>query len=247
MYHSQILYYTIQPGDSVWQLAQRFHTTVQRIQELNPQINVNLLQAGRTILIQPGSKSYGNKPYCISPAGLEIMNEMRKLWEQHSVWTRSAINSIVFSLPNEDLVIQRLLRNPDDFANALKPFYGSLNASKFGELLKEHLVIAAELVKAAKAGNNEKAADAEKRWYANADAIAAFLGRINPYWSEENWRTMMHEHLRLVKAEAVTLLQKDYKGNIDIYDEIEDQALMMADTLAIGIIRQFPSLFQHIF
>ena len=47
-------------------------------------------------------------------------------------------------------------------------------AARFDSLLTSHLVIAAELVKAAKAGDSRAAADAERRWYANADEIAAF-------------------------------------------------------------------------
>jgi hypothetical protein len=167
------------------------------------------------------------------------MNLMRVLWEQHGVWTRSAINAIVRDLPETDLILKRLLRNPKDFETALRPFYGDELASEFNRLLTEHLTVAADLVKASKAGDERKAAEAERKWYRNADDIAAFLGSINPYWSEEEWRRMLYEHLGLVKKEAVTLLNNDYQANIDVYDMIEVQALEMADTLSRGIISQF--------
>ena len=106
-------------------------------------------------------------------------------------------------------------------------------------MLTEHLVVAADLVRAAKAGDNIAAAEAERLWYANADAIAAFLGSINPYWSEQQWRMLLHEHLALVKAEAVDMLTGQYEAGIAVYDQIEIQALGMADVMAAGIIKQF--------
>lgn len=150
----------------------------------------------------------------------------------------------VENLPDADLIIQRLLRNPKDFGEALLPFYGSNMASQFADLLTDHLVIAAELVKAAKAEDDRAAAEAEKRWYANADEIARFLGKINPYWSEDEWKRLLHEHLGLVKTEAIDLLTKNYAEGIAIYDEIERQALMMADAMTEGIVRQFPNMFR---
>jgi len=102
-----------------------------------------------------------------------------------------------------------------------------------------HLVIAAEIVKAAKIGDNKKLADAEKRWYENADEIAAFLSTINPYWSQNNWKTMLYEHLKMTKSEAVNILTNNYEKSIMDYDEIEKQALKMADIMAEGIARQF--------
>ena len=161
------------------------------------------------------------------------------LWEQHVEWTRMTIISMIAALPDVDLVTNRLLRNPIDFERALKPFYGNRIASKFSDLCTSHLAIAAELVKAAKSGNNEAAANAEKRWYANADEIAAFLASINPYWSEEDWKTMLHEHLALTKSEAVDILTSKYEEGITIYDKIESQALKMADVMAKGIVKQF--------
>ncbi|NFD76192.1 acetylglutamate kinase [Clostridium botulinum] len=175
---------------------------------------------------------------------MALRDTMRMLWEQHSVWTRLAIMSIVAGSPDQDLVIARLLRNPKDFEAALRPFYGDKVAAEFSKLLTDHLVIAAELVKASKAGNTNAAADAEKRWYENADQIAELLSRINPYWHLEAWKAMLHEHLALVKAEAVAMLTSDYKRSVSIYDEIEAQALEMADTMAEGIIEQFPERFQ---
>lgn len=182
-------------------------------------------------------------PNVISKTQATLNNQLRLLWEQHVVWTRLTIISMVFGLPDVELVTKRLLRNPKDFEALLKPLYGDRAASRFADLFTSHLVIAAELVSAAKAGDTRAAADAEKRWYANADEIAAFLGSINPYWSEQQWRTMLYEHLALTKAEAVNMLTGKYEDGITVFDQIEKQALEMADVMTYGIARQFPNNF----
>lgn len=179
----------------------------------------------------------------ISKAEIDLMNNMRMLWEQHGVWTRSAITSILLNLPDVDLVTKRLLRNPKDFQIALQQFYGNENASKFGDLLKDHLVIASEIVKAAKNGDENAVRNAEKRWYENADEIAVLFSSINPYWSKEEWQRMLYRHLQLVKAEALDILNKNYEQGIVTYDEIEKQALEMADMMTQGIVKQFPNKF----
>jgi len=107
------------------------------------------------------------------------------------------------------------------------------------ELTGSSRYLAADLVKAIMAGNTEEAEAINTRWYANAEEIAVFLGRINPCWSEAEWREMMFTHLGLVADEALTLINKEYQRNIDIYDLIEAQAMEMADTMSEGIIDQF--------
>lgn len=181
--------------------------------------------------------------YCINRKELDLMNEMRMLWEQHSAWTRMAIISIVYKLPNEKEVVARLLRNPVDFGNTFRRYYGDFIGNTFRDLLTEHLVLAADLVKAVMAGDNEKAMDLEKRWYENANEIAIFLGAINPFWSVEEWRMMYFEHLRLVTLEATTAINGEHQENVDVYDMLEAQALEMADEMSRGIIMQFPNMF----
>ncbi len=182
----------------------------------------------------------------ISQSEQALSNRFRLLWEQHVYWTRMLIISIVFGLPDAEFVTNRLLRNPKDFAAVLRLFYGDDVASHFEKLFTQHLTIAAELVKAAKDGNSAAAAEAEKRWYANADQIAEFLGTINPYWSAQEWKKLLYDHLAMTKNEAVNMLTQKYDESINVFDNIEQQALLMADTMTQGIVRQFPNILGRI-
>ena len=168
------------------------------------------------------------------------------LWEEHVAWTRLTIISLVdIKDPTETIATEnRLLRNTKDMAEVCRMFYGEEAATKFDELMTEHLTTAAELVQAAVAGDNTKADDVEKRWYKNADEIAATLNMLNPNWEEKEMKNMLYDHLRLTKAEGVARLTKDYATDISTYDEIEKQARMMADGFSHGIIMQFPDKFE---
>ena len=169
---------------------------------------------------------------------INIVNAFRKLWEQHGMWTRSFIVSAASNLPDLQDVTVRLLRNPTDFAQVLQPFYGEYS-KEFERLLSEHLLIAAKIVNAAKNADTNTVNTERIKWYANADDIAGFLSSLNPYWSYEEWKDMLYEHLRLVEEEAVIRLNKRYAEDIALYDIIEEQALEMADMMSRGIIAQF--------
>lgn len=45
--------------------------------------------------------------------------------------------------------------------------------------------------------------------------------------------------LPIRKNEAVTMIQKNYKANIEVFDEIEAEALAMSDMIAYAIVMQF--------
>ena len=54
---------------------------------------------------------------------------------------------------------------------------------------------------------------------------------------------MMHGHLDQTLAEATAQLTGDYAQSVAEYDHIVTHILEMADTLAEGIISQFPDRF----
>lgn len=95
-------------------------------------------------------------------AAVEVKMAMRKLWEEHIVYTRNYIISALAGLPDSDAVAQRLLGNQDDIGNAIKPYYGEAAGNKLSVLLRDHIMIATGIVKAAKAGDKTQLADAQK-------------------------------------------------------------------------------------
>jgi hypothetical protein len=196
-----------------------------------------------TFAVAMPAKSGGPKRMSppVSAANCDLRTDMRKLWEDHVTWTRTYVISAVAGLDDKSTAAERLLQNQTDIGNAIKPFYGDAAGTKLTALLRDHILIATEVVDAAKAGDAAKKADATKRWTANADEIAAFLSTANPAnWPAADMKTMMRDHLDKTTAEVVARLKKDWPGDVKAYDAIHAQALEMADMLTSGIAAQFP-------
>jgi hypothetical protein len=181
----------------------------------------------------------------ISQTELAFRNDMRRLWEDHVTWTRLAIISLTTDSPDTEVAVARLLRNQTDIGDAIEPFYGEAAGEELTRLLREHILIAADLVAAARGGDQAAVADAQSRWTANADEIAGFLASANPRsWKLDEMKAMMRDHLRLTTNEALARLRGDWPADVAAYDQIHLQALEMADMLSIGIVNQFPRWFR---
>ncbi|HKG43049.1 MAG TPA: hypothetical protein VKB10_02230 [Gaiellaceae bacterium] len=174
-----------------------------------------------------------------------LHQNLRKLWEDHITWTRLAIISLESGTPDTGATVGRLLQNQTDLGNAFKPFYGKAAGEKVTALLRQHILIAADLIAAAKAGNGSKLADAQSRWLANADEIAAVLHSVNPrHWPLGVLKAEMHMHLKLTTNEAVARLNGDWSGDVAAYDKVHRHILHMSDLLADGLVKQFPRRFR---
>ena len=174
---------------------------------------------------------------------VDLRNAMRQLWEEHIVYTRNFIISALAGLEDTDTIAERLLRNQDDIGNAIKPIYGEEAGKKLSALLRDHILIAADIVKAAKAGDNDGVAKGQKRWTENADEIAVFLSGANPNWPVQTLKNMLYVHLALTTTEVVSRLKKDWASDIEAYDKGHAHMLMFADVLTNGIVKQFPKKF----
>ena len=202
-------------------------------------ISLNLPAVARTGAAAPVPDKRGSTKEAV------FQDAMRKLWEDHITWTRLFIVSAVADLPDKGPTTNRLLQNQVDMGNAIKPYYGDAAGEKLTALLKEHITTAAEIVTAAKANDMATMADANKRWFANADAIAAFLSGANPKnWPRAEMEQMMHDHLNLTTAEVQAHLKGDWAADIAAYDKVHEQILHMADMLSAGIVNQYPKQFK---
>ena len=180
----------------------------------------------------------------ITPKELTLRNSMRALWEDHVTWTRLAVISLIDGSPDTDATVARLLRNQRDLGNAIKPFYGPAAGNALTTELRKHILIAADLIAAAKAGDQARVQAEQARWGRNADDIAALLNRVNPrQWKRAELRAMLGEHLRFTTQEVVARLQKRWTADVAAYDRIHHHALGMADALSAGLTAQFPGRF----
>ena len=189
----------------------------------------------------PMSSSMAMAPATSKSAALD--EAMRKLWADHVFWTRLYIISAVNGAPDAQAAANRLLANQDAIGNAIVPYYGADAGKKLADLLRQHILIAVDLVAAAKANDQAKQQDADARWHANAADLATFLSGANPNWPRQAVLDMLNQHLALTTQEAVDRLKGDYTNDVTNFDKIFDQAMMMADTLANGIVKQFPAKF----
>jgi hypothetical protein len=191
----------------------------------------------------PSPAGSGNLAAASSPAADSLRRAMRKLWSDHVLWTRQYIVSAALDDPSAQAASARLLRNQEDIGNAIVPYYGAAAGARLTDLLKQHILIAVDLVSAAKAGDTARQTDADRRWHQNATDIATFLSGANPNWPRQAVLDMLNQHLALTTQEAVARLQHRWNDDVNAFDRIFPQALMMADALSEGIIKQHPGRF----
>jgi hypothetical protein len=173
---------------------------------------------------------------------LAYHDEWRKLWEDHITWTRVVIIGILDELPGTNVYVDRLLQNYVDMEDALAPYYGE-DAEVLGDLILDHLVIAAAILQAAHDG--QPLDDLIASWYANAHDIAVQMNAMNPqFWPLEETEQMWVEHLDATLLEATSHLSGDFAGEVAAYDTVHDLALEMADFFSNGVMQQFPQRFK---
>ena len=202
------------------------------------------LQSGTAHAAGEAGHSHGQVTGLPTARQVAFHDAMRKLWEDHVTWTRLAIVTFADNSPGFGATATRLLQNQTDIGNAIAPFYGTAAGDKLSALLHDHINIAVDILKDAKAGDSSAMAKDEAKWYANANDIADFLHAANPrFWPDSTLRAAMKEHLDQTLAEASDELTGKYAASVSDYEAIHLHMLAVADLLSSGIMHQFPGRF----
>jgi len=204
---------------------------------------VTMSMATNTFTAQAKSKA---KATCITQSEVQFENSFRKLWIDHVLWTSNYITSATTpGTENQEEILARLMKNQEEIGNAIKPYYGEEAGNQLTTLLKEHITLAGEIVAAANTGNQAKLDELNKKWYANADEMAAFLSKANPNLKLADVKSLLYMHLKSITDDLATSLAKDWNANIAAIDEGVTHIIMMSDTITNAIIKQFPEKFKN--
>ena len=177
-----------------------------------------------------------------SPAAT-LRENMRALWSDHVIWTRDYIVAAVGDQPDQQAAAARLMKNQEDIGAAVAVYYGQPAGAKLTGLLKSHIAIAVDLIKAAKAGDKAAQQQATQSWNRNAEEIADFLSSANPNWPRATLVSMMNTHLSTTTDEVVARLTKNWDADVRAFDAVYHHILAMSDALSDGIVKQFPNKF----
>ncbi len=248
---SHIIPHQIQTGDTLYQLARYYQTTVPEILTFNPGLNPYNLQVGSTIAIPsgPGIAIPANaSPAPATPRPnpnkqMALVSRMRLRWSQHIYWTRMLLISIADHLKDQPAVTAQLMQNPRDIADIFEVFYNRQIADIIADLLTEHLQIGAQLILAIQSNQVEKANELDRQWTMNANKMANAFSSINPYYDKDEMLGMLRSHLNFTRQEISARLAANYPADIEAFNHVEAEAMLMADVFSSGLMQQFPQYF----
>lgn len=181
----------------------------------------------------------------VTPVEESIWLQLRTISQENVFWTRMAVTATIQGGGDKDPVINRLLITSKDISEALIPYLGQEAVSKYSALIDEHFNNILELTTATKEGNQTELMNANRRLYKNADEIALYENTTIPKLSLNDRKAMWYDHINLTANEITELVNKDYNASINTTDMIEEQANIMSDSLANGVILQFPEKFHE--
>jgi hypothetical protein len=169
----------------------------------------------------------------------ELLNALKLLWLQYSEWTRFLIISKVSGLNDIEIVENRYLEIPRDFANLFAIYFKESTANDYENLLMEQYKLTSKWISDLQSNNLTNSETTEKRLYENADKQATFLSHINNNWDREIIKNLLYNQIAMTKEEILRRISHDYVNDIFQYDFIQYHALMIANIIWNGFLKTF--------
>ena len=172
--------------------------------------------------------------YEISSDKQSLNATLRKLFTDHANYTHLFIISAVFDLPNLDAVTQRLLQNQTDIGMAVQSTYDVEKGKQLEILLKQHILVAAEVVKGAKVSSpnlNQSVA----KLFDNSTLVAQLLSSLAPdRLPLEEVLKHFDGHNQYVIDLTKLYLAKKYAEALNLFDCYYAHMLHFADMLTLS-------------
>lgn len=225
--------HVIKRGDTIYRLAKTYDTTVPEILMNNPRVNPYNLQVGSSLII---CRPENNREPQMEDTGLN--QTLRNLWVQLSYWIRMYLVSATDSMADSQEVRRRLMQIPEEMEKVFAQYYPPEIAEELKEMLEQFVNGLTALILLVKNGTAEEADQKEMELEQDTDKLAELLSNININYEKGQLKDALGEYLLRTKREIVARLSGEFSEDIATFDEVERQALKIADYLASGIREQ---------
>ena len=167
---------------------------------------------------------------------LRLNEDMRLAWLNHVYWARMYLMSAVADNADQQAVEERLLETADEITDVFARYLPIATTRQLRNLLTEHIEIGGQIIQALKAKNMTDSDALVQEWYRNANQMATLFANHNPYFESRETRNMLLNHLDLTREEIEHQVNGEYEQSIDVFRDVEQQALAMADYFARGLL-----------
>jgi len=171
---------------------------------------------------------------------------LRNLWVDHIFWVRNvSIATFNKNSVATKVAEQRVVANAQLIAAAIEPFYGIAAKEQFFKLLAGHYgAISAYLAAVTKEDVSAQAA-AIQSLTLNAEEIAIFLSKANPYLPQETLNSLLLAHGGHHIKQIQQLQEQNYESEAKTWEEMKDHVYQMADATADALGKQFEEKFRY--
>jgi hypothetical protein len=169
---------------------------------------------------------------------------LRNRWASHLFWIRNVVmDNATNDLRSRDYAEQAVVANAKDIARTFAPFYGEAVSQQLFTLLEKHYGAVKAYSEATVAKNKRQQDAALVRFASNADEIATFLSRVNPYLSYDAVRGLIDTHVEHHVAQITKVQARDYAGEKETWPVMQHHVYVIADALTAALAKQFPAKF----
>ena len=169
---------------------------------------------------------------------------LRDLWVEHVFWIRNYVAASAAGNQNEkNVATDQVIANATAISGAIASFYGKPAGDQMLTLLAGHWGAVKDYSDASFAKSAKGKQVATANLIANAKAIAEFLAKANPNLPESTLVGLLSAHGAHHISQIQQLSTNDYAAEAKTWAAMRGHMFTIADALADGLAKQFPSRF----
>jgi hypothetical protein len=179
-----------------------------------------------------------------SQKAFQLQLAFRDLWMGHLFWVRSAVQDARHADGDAGRVSQaRVIQNARDIADSFRPYYGADLSDRLFGLLVRHDTALREYGEAAFKKDAEGQRTAAGALSANAGDVATLIASSNTGWKREALEKLFQAQSEQQEKQITCFVSADFSSEAELWTNMVPDAYFLADTLALGIVGQFPTRF----
>lgn len=168
----------------------------------------------------------------------------RDLWVEHVFWIRSYVLATHAGDEVQRKVAEaEVVTNAKALAATVTPFYGQPAADGLLKLLAGHWTAVRDYNTAVVGHSQNDRDKAVQAITANAHEIARFLSGANPYLPEDAVFGLLSAHGAHHVAQINQIAANDFRDEAQTWQAMRKHMLVIADSIADALARQFPDRF----